>query len=155
MPIPSAKRWRVRSEGLALPFSSLLVSACAMPVFSANCFCVRPDAVRASIMTWMMKQAHHAPARLPDHEHDRAQGGHPGAHRLPYPAQNLWVSLLQDDGRRGILAAHLMPQLAPGNAAVYRRSAGGNRRKPDEVQAGGEARRVRIMSANSDVMSFM
>ena len=36
------RRWSVRREGLALPRSSLLISACLMPVFSASCFCVMP-----------------------------------------------------------------------------------------------------------------
>ena len=50
IPMPSARRRRVRREGLALPFSSLLMSAWAMPVFSASCCWVMPLAFRASIM---------------------------------------------------------------------------------------------------------
>ena len=41
LPIPTAKRCRVRIEGFAFPLSNLLISPCAIPVRSASSFCVR------------------------------------------------------------------------------------------------------------------
>ena len=49
-PRPEAKRFKVLMEGFALPFSSLLISAWAIPVRAANSFCVMPWRSRASIM---------------------------------------------------------------------------------------------------------
>ena len=37
-------------DGLALPFSNLLISACAMPVTSDSCFCVMPEWILAAII---------------------------------------------------------------------------------------------------------
>ncbi len=54
IPIPAARRCRVRRDGFAFPRSSLLISACAMPVRSESCFWVRPLSFRASIMACAM-----------------------------------------------------------------------------------------------------
>ena len=42
-PIPAANLCRVRIEGLALPFSSLLISPWAIPVRFESSFCVSPE----------------------------------------------------------------------------------------------------------------
>ena len=39
----------MRMEGLALPFSILLMSGCAIPVLIESCFWVRPENMRALI----------------------------------------------------------------------------------------------------------
>ena len=49
-PIPAANRCRVLIEGLALPFSSLLISPCAIPVRLESSFWVSPELRRASII---------------------------------------------------------------------------------------------------------
>ena len=54
IPIPAARRCKVRREGFAFPRSSLLISACAMPVRSESCFWVRPLSFRASIIACAM-----------------------------------------------------------------------------------------------------
>ena len=68
-----------------------------------------------------------------------AQGRYQGSYRLPYAAQDLRLSLLQDDTGRGEPAKDSVPFLPPGNAYLYWRDPGGDRREPYEIQPDEEA----------------
>ena len=48
MPMPSASRWSVLTDGLPLPRSSRLITLCRMPLRSASACCVSPLRRRAS-----------------------------------------------------------------------------------------------------------
>lgn len=77
-----------------------------------------------------------------------------GSYRLPYAAQDLRLSLLQDDAGRGEPAKDSVPFLPPGNAYLYWRDPGGDRREPYEIQPDEEAVRVHIGLHDSDKTGF-
>ena len=56
-PIPAATRCRVLIEGLALPFSSLLISPWAIPVRCESSFCVSPESRLASMIAWIIARS--------------------------------------------------------------------------------------------------